>query len=125
MAAKRILFISRSELVSPLHAQFKAHDCQAMVVEDRASAMKVIEGRKADLVFTLPSLPGYRAQDLLETVQQSGNPLPVIVFTDKGSADEARLFMELGAQDYWLCPLTWEKVQAALPADGPSAPATP
>lgn len=125
MAAKRILFISRSELVSPLHAQFKAHDCQAMVVEDRASALKVIEGRKADLVFTLPSLPGYRAQDLLETVQQSGNPLPVIVFTDKGSADEARLFMELGAQDYWLCPLTWEKVQAALPADAPSGPATP
>ncbi|KAF5058080.1 Regulatory protein AtoC [anaerobic digester metagenome] len=125
MAAKRILFISRSELVSPLHAQFKAHDCQAMVVEDRASALKVIEGRKADLVFTLPSLPGYRAQDLLETVRQSDTPLPVIVFTDKGSADEARLFMELGAQDYWLCPLTWEKVQAALPADGPSAPATP
>jgi DNA-binding NtrC family response regulator len=123
MAVRRILFISRSELVSPLHAQFKAHDCQAMVVEDRASALRVIEGRKADVVFTLPSLPGYRAQDLLETVQQSDTPLPVIVFTDKGSADEARLFMELGAQDYWLCPLTWEKVQAALPADAPPVPA--
>jgi DNA-binding NtrC family response regulator len=122
MAAKRILFISRSELVSPLHAQFKAHDCQAMVVEDRVSAMKVIEGRKADLVFTLPSLPGYRAQDLLDTLHQSDNPLPVIVFTDKGSAEEARLYMEMGAQDYWLCPLTWEKVQAALPAEAPPAP---
>jgi DNA-binding NtrC family response regulator len=123
MVARRILFISRSELVSPLHAQFKAHDCQAMVVEDRASAMRVIEGRKADVVFTLPSLPGYRAQDLLETVRQYDTPLPVIVFTDKGSADEARRFMELGAQDYWLCPLTWEKVQAALPADAPPIPA--
>ena len=122
MSAKRILFISRSELVSPLHAQFKAHDCQAMVVEDRASAMRVIEGRKADVVFTLPSLPGYRAQDLLDALQQADTPLPVIVFTDKGSADEARMFMELGAQDYWLCPLTWEKVQAALPMDAPTVP---
>ena len=90
MASKRILFIARSELVSPLHAQFKAHECQAMVVDDRLSAMKVIEGRKADLVFTLPSLPGYRAQDLLDAVQQAANPVPVIVFTEKGSAEIGR-----------------------------------
>jgi DNA-binding NtrC family response regulator len=119
MASKRILFVSRSELVSPLHAQFKAHECQAMVVDDRASAMKVVEARKADLVFTLPSLPGYRAQDLLDAVQQSANPVPVIVFTEKGSAEEARYYMEMGAQDYWLCPLTWEKIQAVLPEDAP------
>jgi len=126
MSAKRILFISRSELVSPLHAQFKAHDCQAMVVEDRASAMRVIEGRKADLVFSLPKMPGYRAEDLLEAVRQGDSGLPVIIFTDRGSAEEARLFMELGAQDYWLCPLTWEKIQAALPAEvPPPVPAAP
>jgi DNA-binding NtrC family response regulator len=124
MASKRILFVSRSELVSPLHAEFKAHECQAMVVDDRASAMKVVEARKADLVFTLPSLPGYRAQDLLDAVQQSANPVPVIVFTEKGSAEEARYYMEMGAQDYWLCPLTWEKVQAVLPEDAP-APVAP
>jgi DNA-binding NtrC family response regulator len=91
-----------------------------MVVVDRLSAMKVIEGRKADLVFTLPSLPGYRAQDLLDAVQQSANPLPVIVFTEKGSAEEARYYMEMGAQDYWLCPLTWEKIQAVLPDEAPA-----
>jgi len=124
MASSRILFIARSELVSPLHAQFKAHDCQAMVVDDRLSALKVLEGRKADLVFTLPSLPGYRAQDLLDAVAQSAHPVPVIVFTEKGSAEEARHFMEMGAQDYWLCPLTWEKIQAVLPNDAP-APAAP
>ncbi len=120
MASSRILFIARSELVSPLHAEFKAHDCQAMVVDDRASALKVIEARKADLVFTLPSLPGYRAQDLLDAVLQSASPVPVIVFTEKGSAEEARYFMEMGAHDYWLCPLTWEKIQAVLPEDAPA-----
>jgi DNA-binding NtrC family response regulator len=125
MASKRILFIARSELVSPLHAQFKAHECQAMVVDDRLSAMKVLEGRKADLVFTLPSLPGYRAQDLLDAVQESAHPVPVIVFTEKGSAEEARYFMEMGAQDYWLCPLTWEKIQAVLPEDAPASGPAP
>jgi len=124
MASKRILFVSRSELVSPLHAEFKTHDCQAMVVDDRASALKVLEARKADIVFTLPSLPGYRAQDLIDALNQAESPIPVIVFTDKGSAEEARYYMEMGAHDYWLCPLTWEKIQAVLPEDAP-APASP
>jgi two-component system, response regulator FlrC len=124
MASKRILFVSRSELVSPLHAEFKTHDCQAMVVDDRASALKVLEARKADLVFTLPSLPGYRAQELLDAMSQTGSTVPVIVFTEKGSVEEARYYMEMGAQDYWLCPLTWEKIQAVLPDDLP-APARP
>ncbi|PKN42475.1 MAG: sigma-54-dependent Fis family transcriptional regulator [Deltaproteobacteria bacterium HGW-Deltaproteobacteria-18] len=124
MASKRILFVSRSELVSPLHAEFKTHDCQAMVVDDRASALKVLEARKADIVFTLPSLPGYRAQDLIDALNQAESLIPVIVFTDKGSAEEARYYMEMGAQDYWLCPLTWEKIQTVLPEDA-SAPVPP
>jgi len=120
MASTRILFVSRTELVSPLHAEFKRHDCQAVVVEDRASALKVLEGRRPDLIFTLPALPGYRAQDLLESPALSESPVPVIVFTDKGSAAEARHYMEMGAQDYWLCPLTWEKIKAVLPAESPA-----
>jgi DNA-binding NtrC family response regulator len=120
MANKRVLFISRSELVSPLHAEFKRHDCQAVVVEDRASALKVLESRQPDLIFTLPSMPGYRAQDLLESAFLADNPVPVIVFAEKGSAEEARIFMEMGAQDYWLCPLSWEKIEAVLPVEAPA-----
>lgn len=119
MAAKCILFIARSELVSPLHTDFKKHDCKAVVVEDRVSALKVLENSKVDLIFTLPALPGYRAQDLLASLSGTADVLPVIIFTEKGSAEEARQFMELGAQDYWLSPLTWEKINAVLPTDLP------
>lgn len=115
MAATRILFISRPEYLSALHADLKRHDCQAMVVEDRAGAFKVIETRRPDLIFTLPAMPGYRAQELIEAVQHLDTPIPVIVFAARGSAEEARLFMECGAQDYWLAPLVWEKIQAVLP----------
>lgn len=115
MAATRILFISRPEYLSALHADLKRHDCQAMVVEDRAGAFKVIETRRPDLIFTLPAMPGYRAQELIEATQHLDTPIPVIVFAERGSAEEARLFMECGAQDYWLAPLVWEKIQAVLP----------
>lgn len=115
MAAKRILFISRSEYISPIHADLKRHECQAEVVEDRASALKVIEARRPDLIFTQPALPGYRAQELFDALA-AGAP-PVIVFTDKGSVEEAKFYMELGAQDYWLAPLAWEKIHAVLPQE--------
>ena len=123
MAATRILFISRAEFISPIHADLKRHACQAVVVEDRASALKVLESRSFDVIFTQPVLPGYRAQDLFESPLLSGASTPVVVFTDKGSVDEAKLYMELGAQDYWLAPLSWEKIQAILPRE--VAPPTP
>lgn len=123
MAVRRILFISRPELVSPIHADLKRNDCQAVVVEDKSGALKVLEGKKPDLIFTLPALPGYRAQDFLEAAAEAD--IPVVVFAEKGSADEARIFMELGAEDYWLAPLTWEKIQAILPREAPAQPAPP
>ena len=121
MTARRILFISRPEFISPIHADLKRNDCQAVVVEDKPSALKVLESKKPDLVFTLPSLPGYRAQDFLEVA--AGHDVPVVVFTEKGSSGEARQFMELGAEDYWLAPLTWEKIRAMLPREAPVRPA--
>jgi DNA-binding NtrC family response regulator len=123
MAARRILFISRPELVSPLHADLKRNDCQAVVVEDKPGALKVLEGKKPDLIFSLPALPGYRAQDFLEAAAEAD--IPVVIFAEKGSADEARMFMEFGAEDYWLAPLTWEKIQAMLPREVPVQPTPP
>ncbi len=125
MASTRILFIARSEFISPIHADLKRHECQALVVEDRASALKVLDGRKPDLIFTQPALPGYRAQDLFDSPRLAASAIPVIVFTDKGSVEEAKYYMELGAQDYWLTPLSWEKIQAVLPQDAPAAPRPP
>ncbi len=121
MAATRILFISRAEFISSIHADLKLHECQAVVVEDRASALKVVETRKFDVIFTQPALPGYRAQELFDAPRLAAGNTPVIVFTDKGSVEEAKYYMELGAQDYWLAPLSWEKIQAILPHDLPAA----
>ena len=45
----------------------------------------------------------------------STNP-PVVIFSERPSPDEARRFMELGARDCWVEPLTFEKISAAMPA---------
>jgi DNA-binding NtrC family response regulator len=50
---------------------------------------------------------------------------PVVVFADKGGADEAGRVLEQGAKDYWLEPLLTEKISALLPARKESAPVPP
>ncbi|MBG0778290.1 MAG: sigma 54-interacting transcriptional regulator [Desulfovibrionaceae bacterium] len=67
-------------------------------------------------------MPGYKAEDLIARGSANGGFPPVVVFTDKGSVDEAKRFLELGARDYWVGPLTWDKVATVLP-DGPPEPA--
>ena len=48
---------------------------------------------------------------------------PVVVVSDRGTADDARRYMELGAKDYWLEPLSFEKVAAVARAPRPVATA--
>lgn len=88
---------------------------EAGVAENLSGAMGYIKKASPELIFSRPKMPGYRVEDLLAQAAQDGNFPPVIVFTDQGTADEARRLMELGARDYWLEPLDWEKIEALIP----------
>ena len=47
---------------------------------------------------------------------------PVIVISERGTADEARRLMGLGARDYWLEPLSFDKIVAAAREPRPAVP---
>ncbi|WP_461661349.1 sigma-54 interaction domain-containing protein [Humidesulfovibrio sp.] len=80
------------------------------------------------VIFSRPALPGYAAEALLSRLAElsaKGEEVPpVVVFSRAGSAEEAQKYLELGARDYWLEPLGWEKIRLMLPEAGPEpAPA--
>ena len=62
---------------------------------------------------------------MLAAARESGEFPPIVVFTERGTAQEAQVFLEQGARDYWLEPLVWEKVQAVLPMDETDMAAAP
>lgn len=117
MAGKKVLFIAKPETLTPLFPDLKGHGVEAGLAESLSGALSYIEKQKPDVVFTRVRLPGYHADDLLSRALGEESFPPVIVFTDKGSAEEAGKYLGLGAQDYWLEPLLWEKIRAVLPEE--------
>ena len=123
MSSKTILFLAKPQALTPLFPHFKDAGVEAGLAENIRGALDFIEKKKPCVVFACASLPGVRAEDILGGADEADAP-PVYVFTDRGSATEAQRFLELGARDYWLEPLSWDKVRAVLPADEPAhAPA--
>lgn len=115
MHVPSILFLAPTSIVTPLFQPLKRAGLDVGLAETIAGALKFIQRQQPLLVFCRDRLTGFLAEDLLLAVQRTGEPMPpVIVFTENGSAEQARKFMELGARDYWLEPLSWEKVRALL-----------
>ncbi len=115
MPVASILFLAPTSVVTPLFQPIKRAGLDVGMAETIPGALKFIQRQQPILVFCRDRLTGFQAEDLLRAMQHSGEPMPpVIIFTDNGSAEGAKRFMELGAKDYWLEPLLWDKVRTLL-----------
>ncbi len=115
MPDSTLLFITEPQSVTAVFSPLKEAGYQAGLADNLAGAINFIKKSKPCLIFTRPVMQGYSAQALLAEAVNIENFPPVVVFSRSGSADEARKFMELGARDYWLEPLSWEKIKLMLP----------
>lgn len=119
MPDSTLLFIAEPQSVTAVFSPLKEAGYQAGLADNLAGAINFIKKSKPCLIFTRPMMQGYSAQALLAEAVNIENFPPVVVFSRSGSADEARRFMELGARDYWLEPLSWEKIKLMLPDEHP------
>ena len=129
MAEKMLLFVAPAQAVTPFFPCFKEAGVAAGIADSLPAALAAIRKSPPCLVFSQAKMGIYTAEALLAGARDDPDFPPVIVFTDRGTAAEAARCLELGARDYWLEPLTWEKIQAVLPADSreqaPAAEAAP
>ena len=121
MAEKTILFVAPAQAVTAFFPYFKEAGIAAGIVDSLPAALAAIRKSSPCLIFSQAKIGVYTAEALLAEGQKEAAFPPVVVFTDRGTATEAARCLELGAKDYWLEPLTWEKILAVLPA----APAQP
>jgi len=117
MAEKTLLFVAPAQAVTQFFPFFKEAGIAAGIADSLASALAAIRKSPPCIVFSQARLGGYSAESLLLEARKSGDFPPVIVFTDRGTASEAARCLELGAKDYWLEPLTWDKIQAMMPGE--------
>ncbi len=119
MSVKTILFVAPSQAVTALFAKLTEAGLRAGIADTLAGAAAFVEKSRPMLVFSQAKIGGYTAESLLERAAAEEGWPPVVVFTDRGSASEAQRFLVLGAKDYWLEPLSWEKIETVLPRETP------
>ncbi len=123
---QRILFLAPAAAVTRVFPELRDAGFEVGLAENIKGASAFIRKSSPAVIFSRPQLPGYKVEDLLAVGLDDPSFPPVIIITDKGSAAEAEQFLEMGARDYWLEPLTAEKVAAAVPKPGRrSAPLPP
>ena len=120
MAEKTILFVAPAQAVTQFFPFFKEAGVAAGIADSLATALSAIRKSPPCIIFSQAKMGVYTAESLLAEAHNFDVFPPVIVFTDRGTANEAARCLELGARDYWLEPLTWEKILAMLPDDAPA-----
>ncbi|WP_027186060.1 sigma-54-dependent transcriptional regulator [Desulfovibrio inopinatus] len=115
MTEKSILFVSPAHSVTSLFPSFKEAGLEAGIAENVAGALAFVKKSHPVIVFTQARIGAYSAKQLLEEAEADPTFPPIVVFSERGSATEAQQFLALGAKDYWLAPLTWEKIKAVIP----------
>ncbi|MFZ5426875.1 MAG: sigma 54-interacting transcriptional regulator [Thermodesulfobacteriota bacterium] len=116
MRQKSILFVAQAHAVTPLFSRLKEAGVEVGIADGLPGALAFLKKSSPSVIFTQAKIGGtYQAGMLLSAAREAGEFPPVIVFTDRATAQEAQSLMEQGARDYWLEPLAWEKVEAVLP----------
>lgn len=125
MSSRRILFIAPAQSVTGIFPALRDAGFEVGLAESFKGAMAFMRKGRASAVFSRPQMTVYKVEELLTAAQEEADFPPVYIFTDKADQDEARRLMELGAVDYWLEPLTYEKIAAAVPTVRQPAPIPP
>jgi len=119
MTARTVLFIAEPQSVTAIFPTLKEAGLQAGLADNITGALGFIKKSKPCLVFCRPQLQGFDAEALLEQAKTIEGFPPIVVFSATGSAEEATRYLELGARDFWLEPLAWEKIKVVLPEEAP------
>ena len=117
MTARTVLFIAEPQSVTGIFPTLKEAGLQAGLADNLAGALGFIRKSRPCLVFCRPKLQGFDAAALLEQARSVEGFPPVVVFAAHGSAEEATRFLGMGARDFWVEPLVWDKIRVVLPEE--------
>nr|WP_321513008.1 sigma-54 dependent transcriptional regulator [uncultured Pseudodesulfovibrio sp.] len=119
MSARTVLFIAEPQSVTGIFPTLQKAGLQAGLADNLTGALGFIKKSNPCLVFCRPELQGFDAKGFLTQAQSIEGFPPVVIFSASGSAEQATEYLSLGARDYWIEPLVWEKIKLVLPDPEP------
>jgi DNA-binding response OmpR family regulator len=111
---KVLLVDDEEEFVSTLAERLRLRDIVAEVALNGEQALKAVEERPPHVVVLDVLLPGMGGLEVLRRIRDSHPQVQVILLTGRGSDEEARKGMALGAVDYLVKPVHLEELIAKI-----------
>lgn len=124
MSERRVLFIAPTQAVTRIFPALRDAGIDVGIAENLKGASAYIRKTPPGVIVSRPFMPGYRVDDLISVGMEDKDFPPVVVCNDRGNAEEAQYYLEMGAKDYWLEPLDVVRIAALFPEAAPQpAPA--
>ena len=98
MLTRRLLFLTPAQAVTTVFPPLRDAGYELGIAENLKGASVFIRKSGPGIIFARPVLPGFRVEDLLAVGAEDPNFPPVIVITDKGTAEEAERLTSLEQQ---------------------------
>ncbi len=109
-----VLFVAPVEDVSPFFPKIKEMGIQIAITQDVTEALDTIQRRSPIGVFVREDM-GPLAEELFALLSSRDVQFPlIVVYAAQADASKAKKYMNLGAWDFWLMPLSWEKIRVIL-----------
>lgn len=117
MRASRILIVEDDPaILKGLQAAFKMEGYEIISASTGTDGLKLIRGRKPDVIVLDAMLPGMNGFDVCKAARDDGITTPVLMLTARGlEADRVR-GLDLGADDYVTKPFSLPELLARVRA---------
>ncbi len=111
----RLLLIEDDELLaSGLQVALRRANYQVEHVRDGAAALAALRDNPFDLAVLDLGLPKLDGTQVLQTVRDGGNGLPILILSARDAMRDRILGLDLGADDYLVKPFELDELLARL-----------
>lgn len=115
MTSQRVLVVDdEAKMQRVLEIMLKRMGHEVVCAGNGAEALQVLKSSPADLVISDLRMPGMSGTELLKTLREQGNEVPVIIMTAYGTIESAVEAMKLGACDYIVRPFDVEALELTI-----------
>lgn len=97
-------------------ALLEKNNYSADAVYDGQEALEYLEAGNYDALILDLMMPKMDGLTVLRTLREQGNPIPVLILTDKSEVDDKVLGLDTGANDYLTKPFSTQELMARIRA---------
>ncbi len=109
-----VAFVSPVEDAAPFFPMLKEMGVQVSITQEEKEALELIKNKELLAAFVREDSMGISIDRVFHNLG-SMEPLPlIVVYAKEGDASKAERYMNLGAWDFWLLPLNWEKIKVII-----------